>query len=258
MNLFKQFFKSLYSPKDIALFRFQGIGKTIGYVFLLTLLSVLPTIYFFGTTLKSGIETARPVIQNEFPSFKISDGQLKTNSNVPITVNKNNFTIIIDSTGAVSQTELSDRKDTLAFLKNKFVISGGGRIQAYPYSMLNQVKVSNKQLLDFIDGIENNITTIISVISVFIFLFACAASFVEVSVLAVIGLFLRNLTGKKLNYSQLWRMAAYSETLPTVFFTIMAVLQTKVQNEVLINWFVAAVVLLLSIKEIPKPKNKLD
>ncbi len=67
---------------------------------------------------------------------------------------------------------------------------------------------------------------LLPVISLFLYLFASASSFIEISVLAVIGLALKNLTGRKLKYGQLWRMAAYSETLPTVFFTIMAAVKT--------------------------------
>ncbi|WP_174881655.1 DUF1189 family protein, partial [Metabacillus niabensis] len=39
MNIFKQLFTSIYSPRTISTFRFQGIGKTILFVFILTLVS---------------------------------------------------------------------------------------------------------------------------------------------------------------------------------------------------------------------------
>jgi hypothetical protein len=50
-------------------------------------------------------------------------------------------------------------------------------------------------------------------------------------------------------------MAAYSETLPTLFFTIMSAIKTTVPNSFLINWFVVIIVLYLAINEIPKPKK---
>ncbi len=45
VSIFTLFYKSLYNPKEIAKFRFLGIGKTILYVFSLILLSSLPGIY---------------------------------------------------------------------------------------------------------------------------------------------------------------------------------------------------------------------
>ena len=67
MNIFKQFYKSMYSPKDIAVFRFQGIGKTILYVFFLTLLSLIPAIYYLSSSPISGVDTIQSSLKNELP-----------------------------------------------------------------------------------------------------------------------------------------------------------------------------------------------
>jgi hypothetical protein len=255
MNIFKQFFKSLYSPKDIAIFRFQGIGKTILFVFFLTLISVLPSIFYLSTTLSTGLDTARTVIGDEFPSFSIKNGQLTTTTNVPIKINKDNFTIILDPTGAVSESDVEDDGNAFALLKDKFVLVTGGRTDTSPYSMLEGIDITKKSLLNFIDSIDGVKGIIIPVISLFLYLISSAANFIEISVLALIGLAIKNLSGRKLNYRQLWRMAAYSETLPTIFFTVMAAIKTTVPNSFLINWFVAIIVLYLAINEIPKPKK---
>jgi hypothetical protein len=255
MNIFKQFFKSLYSPKDIAIFRFQGIGKTILFVFFLTLISVLPSIFYLSTTLSTGLDTARTVIGDEFPSFSIKNGQLTTTTNVPIKINRDNFTIILDPTGAVSESDVEDEGNAFALLKDKFVLVTGGRTDTSPYSMLEGIDITKKSLLNFIDSIDGVKGIIIPVISLFLYLISSAANFIEISVLALIGLAIKNLSGRKLNYRQLWRMAAYSETLPTIFFTIMAAIKTTVPNSFLINWFVAIIVLYLAINEIPKPKK---
>jgi hypothetical protein len=255
MNIFKQFYKSLYSPKDIASFRFQGIGKTILYVFLLTLLSVLPSVIYLSTTLTTGIETSQTIITDELPDFSIEDGHLDAETKVPITINKDNFSIILDPTGALSAEDVEDEGNAFALLENEFVLTAGGRVDSYPYAMLEGLSITKGDLLEFINAIGGMKLIIIPVVSLFIYLIACAGSFIEVSVLALIGLALKNLLGRKLNYRQLWRMAAYSETLPTLFFTIMAAIKTQVPNSFMINWFVVIIVLYLAINEIPKPKK---
>lgn len=255
MNIFKQFYKSIFSPKDIALFRFQGIGKTILYIFLLTLLSILPTVYFFSTTLSAGIESARSIIKDELPSFSIQNGQLSAETTVPITVDKNNFTIILDPTGATTTNNMDDTGNILALLKNDFVITTGGKTETYAYSMINGMKLSNRDLLDFLDAINGIKIIILPVFFMIIYLFSCTASFIEITILALIGLMLKNLLGRNLNFSQLWRMAAYSETLPTVFFTIMAIFKTTVPGSFFLNWIVVIIVLYLAIKETPKSKK---
>lgn len=257
MNIFKQLSKSIYSPKDIALFRFQGIGKTILFAFFLTLLSILPTIYFFSTAISTGIDATSSIIKDELPSFSISDGQLHTKSSVPVTVNKENFTIYLDSTGALTEDKLEMTDNGLALLKNKFVLIVGGKLETYPYSMLDTIKISNQDLLNVLDTLNGVKMIIIPVILIFIYLISSASMFIEISILALFGLVLKNLTGRNLQYRQLWRIAAYSETLPTLFFTIMAALKTTVPSSFLINWFVAIMILLLAINETPKTKKQL-
>lgn len=255
MNIFKQLFKSIYSPKDIALFRFQGIGKTILYVFFLTLISILPSVIYLSTALTTGVETSRTIINKELPDFSIENGRLNAETKVPITLIKDDFSIILDPTGAISANDVEDEGNAFAMLEDEFVLTAGGRTDTYPYSMLEGLNISKGDLLEFINTISGMKWVIIPVVSVFIYLIASAGSFIEVTVLALIGLALKNLLGRKLNYRQLWRMAAYSETLPTLFFTIMAAIKTTVPNSFMINWFVVIIVLYLAISEIPKPKK---
>ncbi|NRD80771.1 DUF1189 domain-containing protein [Bacillus sp. BRMEA1] len=257
MNIFTQFYKSIYSPKDIAIFRFQGIGKTILYVFFLTLISVLPSIIFFSQTLTSGLDSATSFIKDETPAFTIKNGQLSADTKVPITINKDHYTFILDPTGAVSVREVENEDNAIALLKDQFVVSSGDHTETYQYGMMQGMNITKKDLLHFIDSISSMRGIIIPVISVIIYLISSAANFIEISVLALIGLLLKKLTARNLNYRQLWRMATYSETLPTVFFAIMSLLKTSVPNSFLINWFVVIIVLLLAIKEVPKPKNQI-
>lgn len=255
MNIFMQFYKSIYSPKDIATFRFQGIGKTILYVFLLSLLSILPSVIFISSSISTGIDSVRAVIHDELPSFSIKNGQLSAKTSVPITINKNHFTIILDPTGAVTPKELDGSDNTFAILKNEFVFVAGGKAENYAYSMLNGTSVTSKDILHFVDMVNGVKGIFIPVIAFILYLFTSAASFIEVSILALIGLWLKNVAGRKLNYRQLWRMAAYSETLPTLFFTIMSAIKTNVPWSFFINWFIVILILYLVINEIPKPKN---
>jgi hypothetical protein len=255
MNIFKQLYKSIYSPKDIALFRFQGIGKTILYVFFLTLISILPSIVYFSTALTTGVDSAKTIINDKLPDFSIQDGHLTAETKVPITINKDDFSIILDPTGAISASDVENEGNALALLEDKFVFAAGGRYETYPYSMLEGLTITKSDIVNFINAVSGIKWIIIPVVAVFIYLFASAGSFIEVTVLALFGLALKNLLGRKLNYRQLWRIAAYSETLPTLFFTIMAAIKTTVPNSFMINWFVVIIVLYLAINEIPKPKK---
>ncbi|MEH7245593.1 DUF1189 domain-containing protein [Neobacillus niacini] len=258
MNIFKQFYKSTYSPKDIASFRFQGIGKTILYVFILSLLSILPTIYYLSTMLTAGIENTKSVINDDIPSFTIENGALSAETDVPITIEKADYSIIIDPTGVITNDNLEDQENAFALLKNEIAVTAGGRIDTYSYSMLEGLKLTKEDFIDIVDKVDGMKGIIIPIISTIIFLFSSAVNFIEVSILAWIGIALKNLAGRNVSYRYLWRMAAYSVTLPTVFFTIMSALNTSVPNSFVINWFVEIIILFLAIKEITKKKPAIE
>jgi hypothetical protein len=258
MNIFKQFYKSTHSPKDIASFRFQGIGKTILYVFLLTFISILPSIYHISTMLTAGIEGTKSVMNDELPSFTIDNGTLSAETDVPITIEKGEFSILFDPTGVITTEDVEDEDAAIALLKNEIAVSAGGRIDTYPYSMLEGLTITKDDFIDLVDTVDGMKGIIIPVMSTLIFLFSSAVSFIEVSILALFGLALKNLAGRSISYRHLWRMAAYSATLPTVFFAIMSAINTPVPNSFMINWFVEIIILYLAIKEIPKEKATIE
>jgi Protein of unknown function (DUF1189) len=258
MNIFKQFYKSIYSPKDIASFRFQGIGKTILYVFFLTFLSILPAIFYLNTMLNAGIESTKSVINDDIPSFTIENGTLSAETDVPITIDKGDFSIIVDPTGVITSEDVEDKGNAIALLTSEITVSAGGRIDSYSYSMMEGLTLTKEDFIDIVDTVDGMKGIIIPVISIFMFLVSSAVSFIEVSILAWIGLLLKNLAGRSISYRHLWRMAAYSVTLPTVFFTIMSALNTPVPNSFYINWFVEIIILFLAIKEIPNEKTNIE
>lgn len=251
MNIFKQLFKSLYSPKDIASFRSQGIGKTILFVFLLSIVSVLPVIYYSNTAINSAIQITEEALKEDLPSFTIENGQLESPKEQPFTINKGEISIIFDSTGSIDVGNVSNTGDTLALLKHELVFSAGGKVHSFSYSMLANDKITKEDIEKLIRDSDSAVTVLLLLYSFFIFLFSSALKFVEVTILALVGLLIRNISRKPLEYRHLWRMTAYSITLSTVFFAIMSLLQTQVPFGSLISWFISLTVLLLAIQEVP-------
>ena len=74
LNIFKQLWVSLYSPKDIASFQNQGIGKTILFVFFISLIAFLPSAFYFGTMIVNGIDAMHETVSEDLPAFEIKNG----------------------------------------------------------------------------------------------------------------------------------------------------------------------------------------
>lgn len=255
MNIFKQLVVSLYSPKAIATFHNQGIGKTILYVFFLTLISLIPSFYYFNTSLTAGFHALQETVQEDLPTFTIENGELNSESEAPLTINKEDFTIIFDSTGTVNQKEIARADNAVFILKNEIAYSFAGTSESFQYEMLGDVTITKEDLLSLLTSFDSALPIMLPVTSAVIYLFSSAAKFIEVSVLALIGLAIKSMLVKKVSYRHLWRIAAYSITLPTIFFTIMEGLRTIVPSAFIIHWFVAIMMLLLTLKELPSQKE---
>lgn len=255
MNIFKQLVLSLYSPKSIASWRTQGIGKTILFVFFLTLISVLPTIIHLGTAITNGVEMTKDTVSGEIPNFTIENGELHSDEMKLVTIEKKDFTIIFDPTGELQPNNLDNSLNSIALLKNDFAITTAGTIEQMSYSMLTELEITKDDVVTFINSADSMLTVILPIIFIAIYLFSSAMKFIGISVLALIGTLINSSNSERLKYRYLWRIATYSITLPTIFFMVMDIFQTAVPFGFVLNWFVCILVLILALKEIPQSKE---
>lgn len=251
MNIFTALLKSTYSPRDIAKTRFQGIGKAILYVFLLSLLFTLPSAYYLCSGTVNSMNGFKTVLEKDFPDFTISNGELTTKAAAPKESEANGFVIVFDPTDAYGTKQIEAKQNAIGILKNKMVLAIDGHATEMNYSLM-PADLTKKEI---ISALNQNKTMIVTVLSILLYIITAAGKFIEVSFLAVIGLFLKNAQRKTLNYQQLWKLSVYSITLSTIFFTIMRALVITVPSEFIVNWFVNFIILFLVLKEIPSKKT---
>lgn len=250
LNLFKQFYVSLYSPRDIASFRNQGLGKTILYVFLLSLVAIIPTSYYFNMVIKDGIGTIQETLTTEMPKFEIKNGTLTVEGNQSTVINKNGFTIFVDDTGTLTTNELADRATNgVALLKSEFVVISSGHIQSSPYSF---IEGNNDTISSWLEDADQLLWIFLIIMSFIIYILIAAFTFLKVTIFSVFGLVFKNALAKPLSYAQIWKITAYCLTLPTVFFTIMDSFQATVPFRMSLSWFIIFILLFLTLKEIPQ------
>ncbi|CAH0347014.1 DUF1189 domain-containing protein [Bacillus sp. CECT 9360] len=256
MNIFKQLIVSLYSPRDIATFRNQGIGKTIAFVFLLTLISIIPPAYYFSTALQSGIHAFQETVKEDLPPFEIKNGTLTSEADEPIVVNKAGFQIILDDTGEWTSSNIANQTENgVGLLKNEVVFVTAGQAQSNSYSILDGFSITSEELNDYLETVDSSLVIVLPVLIAMMYLFAAAVNFLKISFLALFGLSFKNSLNKNISYRHSWRLTAYAIVLPTFFFAIMDAFQAPVPFGILISWFVTLVMLYLSIKEIPESEE---
>lgn len=256
MNVFKQLIVSLYSPKDIAATRHQGIGKTILFVFLLSLISIIPSAIYFSNMVTTGVEAAEDMLSSGMPDFEIKNGTLTVESNEPYIQQKDDFTIFLDGTGEMTSTDVELRtQNGFALLKNELVFVADGQSQVSPYSVMEGLAVNKQDFQGLVDSVDASLVIAIPLVVLMIYLFSSAVLFIKVTLFAVFGLLFKNSLQRTLGYRHLWRICAYSITLPTIFFTIMSAFQATVPFGSFISWFVTFLMMYMAIKEVPPEKE---
>lgn len=258
MNIFTQLIKSLYSPSDIAKFRFQGIGKTILFVFLLGFLSIIPAIIQVATIGEGLFSEGEELLLNDLPSFEVQNGQLQTDVASITEASSNGITFYVDGSNEMTSEELSNEDAAVAFLSDRLAVVTGGSVQEYQYDTFEGFDLSSEGIASLLNSLEGAKFIIYFFILTFIFVLVAAMLFIKATIFGWIGTKLASSTGRKLTYRHSFRMAAYSSALPAVFLLIADLIGSIIPFGTLINWFVTGLILYLSIKEIPIPKKKAD
>lgn len=254
MSIFTQLFKSLYSPKEMALFRFQKIGKTILYIMLLCLLVTIPKMIAMGNFIKEGNQVMNEMLNEKVPDFKIENGELTADTTEPIVQEDINFLYVFDP----NATDLNayPNQDGIFILKDKITVVDQQIEQDIPYSDLGITNFEKKDLQNLISTIDDILPILMFVTGLFMYLFQLVIAFIGISLFAFIG---STMNGKrKLSYKQNWILTTYSHTIPVVFFMIMGLLMIPVPGSFFIFTGVVLIILYLTIKEIPEPKEKIE
>ena len=256
MNIFTQLVKSLYSPKDIAKYRFQGIGKTIAYVFFLTFIMILPVAIYFTMAFMTNVSEFNTALKKDIPQFEIKDGILHSDVEAPQLIEKDDFTIQFDSTGTLTADDLNTFNDvTVGLLKDKAILYVNGQIQELEYSLIPGLNLTNESASEYIENANASFYLVIGLVILVMYLMTAALQFLEVTLLAYFGGLFATVLGRRLNFGQQWRLAAYSFTLSVIFFTFMDFIQVPVIGDFYVKWFISLMMLYMAIKELPAPKK---
>ncbi|UTR14417.1 DUF1189 domain-containing protein [Salipaludibacillus sp. LMS25] len=256
MNIFKQFIQSLISPKVIASFRFQKIGKAILYVFFLMLVACIPLATQTAIDLNAHFNTAH-TFAKELPPFYVENGILTSELDDPyVSETEEGFTVIIDPTGELTPADISEYDFTFALFERNAVISIGGESNVISYQQM-EVAFSSEQLLSMVETVNNLSPLVISFIILGIYLLGTAVTFIVTVLLSLITLLMKSSMASQLSYKQCWILSVYSVTLPTIMMAFFGMLNllAYIPFSFLLYLIVAVIMITYVLKNIPQPKE---
>lgn len=254
MNIFRQFLKSIYSPPTVAKFRFQGIGKTILYIFILMLITFSVTAFQLGSTVSNGVKQFQTVLENDLPEFELKNSSLLSDLDEPLYIEIDGENFIFDTSGTLTTTDIEqNHSQVLALLKSEAVYITDGVTQSIRYGELGSLDLTKAEIEGLTETIVDLLPLIITLIVVLLFIVLTTLKYIGIFFLSFFGLIVRSKTGLRLSYKQVWVLSAYTITLPTVFFAVTDSLNIYIPYSLTLYWLVAFIMLYLIFKEIPKP-----
>ncbi len=259
MNIFQQFVKSIFSPPTVAKFRFQGIGKTILYVFLLMLITTSVAAFQLGSIISTSIQQFQTDLTDELPNFELRNSVLISDIEEPLYLDQDGNIIIFDSTGTLTREEIESQFDNaLALLETEAILVTEGIAEAFRYRDLGNINVTKQQIEGMTETVVGLLPLIISIVVLILYLVSTALKFIGIFALTLFGLIMKKSSEAVLSYKQIWILSAYAVTLPTTFFAIIDVLRIHIPFAFTLYWIVAVIMLFLIFKEIPKQNDDDD
>ncbi len=140
MNIFKRFWKSLYSPPDIAKFRKGKISQSIIYIIVLSFVAFLPLAYFTTISSNDALKVGKETIQKEIPDFTVKNGKLEAankKDDLPVTIDEGSLHLFFDPSGTLDADDVDNKigpyDGAVALLSDSIYITAGGYSQTVSY-----------------------------------------------------------------------------------------------------------------------------
>jgi hypothetical protein len=243
LNLIKQFSNSLWNFHSYrSLSQMKG-GKSFLYILLLFLLVYLVGSIYTGVQLSNIVDYLQVSLKDYMPDFRLSEGRFIFDGEMPYRIEEESFLIIIDTTGQTTKEEFVGYSSGILITENELINFTWGKEDITPFSMFGPLEISKDIIVEAIPALKVFITIILAIG----FLFAFAGKLFGILVLTLIAFLPNSLFRQQLTFQNLWNVAIYSSTLPTLIKLVNSVLGSPLKSVFLIYWGVAITYVFLGI-----------
>ena len=246
--------KFAYSFFDFAAYKqflVQGLGKSILYIFLVTL--ILSTITNINTINTFVSETT--IIQTKFvqsaPSIELKDGVLSVASDKPIYYKHDGEILIVDTSGQTNKSVLDTYSNAIYIDSRELVIKQNYRtIGSFKFANMPELNVANQDVQNFLYASKIIIPLMILIFTPLIsFALNLLSGFV---ILGPLSLNIGSVMGVKLKYSKACIVSFYSMTLPLLLEALVDISGENSNEFIILFYVIALIYCWLAINELKK------
>lgn len=244
--------KFAYSFFDFAAYKeflVQGLGKSILYIFLVTL--IFSTITNLNTINKFISETSD--IQTTFtktaPKFELKNGLFTIDSTEPIYYRNDGQTLIVDTSGKTNKSTVESYSDAIYIDSNELIVKQNYKtIQVMKFSDIPEFNVTNKTIQKVLYLSKIIFPVILLILDPIIsFILNLISGFL---ILGPMCLFISSFMNVKLNYSKACILSFYAMTMPLLLQALLDISGMVSPEFHIIFYLITLIYCGLAIKEL--------
>lgn len=246
--------KFAYSFFDFSAYKefiVQGLGKSIVYVFLVTLIFTTITNLKTIDTFNTDISDVQQALVHSTPNFQFRNGELSMDSSEPVYYKHNGDILIIDTVNKTKSSALDSYSNGIYISSTQLVYRQNyTTIYTIDFSDYSDFTFTNKDAEQFLLVLKIIFPIVLLIFNPMItFAFNLAAVFI---VLGPLSLFISSIMRVKLNYSRACTMSFYAMTFPLLLEALLQVAGIEIENFSFLFYSVTLIYCSLALKEIKK------
>lgn len=248
------FHKIYYSMAGFNYYRYfirQRTGKAVVYLLLLTLIigivSLIPVVYNYNNVINEMING----FDKSVPGFTFENGKLDVQGKMPIIIDNAGSTMIIDTSGQTDESVLDKYDRAILITSDKMIQKNFANKQVTDFSILQGFRLDKNSVKRFLPLLKWFATLIL----IFGSIFFIGIKFLSALVVSIIGLIINGSKKSHLRFADIFKLSAYSLTLPLLLGTLLDLIPVTIPYLWLIFYLIAFVYLLGAINVIKKDQE---
>jgi len=201
-----------------------------------------------------GIMTALNVFKENVPNFKLENGELNVEGEMPIIIDEDQGSVfIIDTSGATDETVLDKYPSGVFISKTKFVQKQNSmQNQATSFSSLKTVTVTKSDVEKWIGIAKFGNIFIVILGPIFFFGFKFIAAFI----VSLIGLLVNVFCKAKVTFGEMYKLSIYALTFSIILKVFFAVIAVKVPYFWILYYGIPLIFLGVGLSSISKTQKE--
>ena len=230
-------------------FLVQGLGKSILYLFLVTLIFSTITNINVIAKFNSEISIIQATFIHSAPNFELKNGLLSVDSDEPIYYKHDGEQLIVDTSGKTNKSLLDSYSDGIYINSDEITIRQNySTIQTLQFTDFSEFDLTNKTLQSSLSILKSIFPIILLILDpILSFLVNLISGFL---ILGPLSLNISSIMGVKLKYSKACILSFYAMTLPLLLESLLEISGIDLPVFFVIFYIVALIYCGLAIKKI--------